>query len=71
MIDAVKVFTDAVYSLGNIETTSIDCNSNNDWKHGYSLINRIRTVLITVKITQQRFTKSFIAGRTQWSHRCD
>lgn len=45
MIDAVRVFSEAVYSLQNIETTPIDCNSNDDdFQHGYTLINKIRTV---------------------------
>lgn len=44
MIDAVRVFSDAVYDLRNIETVPIDCNSNDDWKHGYSLVNKIRSV---------------------------
>lgn len=45
MIDAVRAFSNTVYNSGNIETAVIDCNSNDDFKHGYSLVNKIRPVL--------------------------
>ena len=47
MYDAVQVFANALSKLGSsqvINTKSINCEGDNFWEHGYSLINFMKLV---------------------------
>lgn len=55
LMDALNTFAETVYNYRMvIETSSIDCLKNDNWEHGLSLFNIIRTVKLA-----KRSSKSF------------
>lgn len=57
IVDAVKLFYETVYSLTedqkmSIKATPIHCKSNDNWADGYTIINLMKTVKLSLLIAQ-------------------
>lgn len=51
LMDSVKIFLEALVDLSltkSIEGKQLYCHKKDSWEHGYSLINSMRTVCMTL-----------------------